>query len=116
VVKNKVAPPFKQAEFDGMFGKGISRSGGILDLGVEGGFVTKTGTWFTYGEIRLGQGRENSKQFLEDNPVLMQEIEDKVRAAAADVMAEMLGTPGVTVGAAAPAANGANGKAALFEE
>ncbi|HEU4752502.1 MAG TPA: recombinase RecA, partial [Armatimonadota bacterium] len=110
VVKNKVAPPFKQAEFDVMFGKGISRSGGILDLGVEGGYVTKTGTWFTYGDIRLGQGRENAKQFLEDNPVVMQEIEDKVRAAAANEMAELLGHAGVTVGATPAAAS------ALFEE
>jgi recombination protein RecA len=79
VVKNKVAPPFKQAEFDIMFGKGISRSGGILDLGIDNGFVNKTGTWFTYGDTRLGQGRENAKQFLEEHPELMAEIEGKVR-------------------------------------
>jgi recombination protein RecA len=79
IVKNKVAPPFKQAEFDIMFGKGISRSGGILDLGIDGGFVSKTGTWFTYGDTRLGQGRENAKQFLEEHPEMMAEIEGKVR-------------------------------------
>src|SRR5687768_15331352 len=106
VVKNKVAPPFRQAEFDVMFGKGISKSGGILDLGVDGGYVTKTGTWFTYGDIRLGQGRENAKSFLEENPTLMFEIESKIRAAAADQMAALLGQPGATVGAAAAAGNG----------
>jgi len=79
VVKNKVAPPFKQAEFDIMFGKGISKSGGVLDLGVDNGFVSKTGTWFTYGETRLGQGRENAKQYLDEHPEVMAEIEGKVR-------------------------------------
>jgi recombination protein RecA len=80
VVKNKVAPPFKQVEFDIMFGKGISRSGGILDLGVETSLVNKTGTWFTYGDTRLGQGRENAKQYLDEHPEIMAEIEGKVRS------------------------------------
>jgi recombination protein RecA len=80
VVKNKVAAPFRQAEFDIMFGKGISRSGGILDIATEMGLVEKTGTWFTYGETRLGQGRENAKQHLEEHPELMEEIEAKVRS------------------------------------
>jgi len=80
VVKNKVAAPFRQAEFDIMFGKGISRSGGILDIATELGLVEKTGTWFTYGETRLGQGRENAKQHLEEHPELMEEIEAKVRS------------------------------------
>jgi recombination protein RecA len=84
VVKNKVAPPFKQAEFDLMFGKGISRSGGLLDLGVEGGLVSKTGTWFTYGDQRLGQGRENAKQFLDEHPDMMAEIEGRIRGALGD--------------------------------
>src|SRR5262249_4591195 len=79
VVKNKVAPPFKQAEFDIMFGKGISKSGGVLDLGVLNGLVNKTGTWFTYGDMRLGQGRESAKQFLEEHAEVMAEIEGKVR-------------------------------------
>jgi len=79
VVKNKVAPPFRQAEFDIMFGKGISRSGGVLDVGTELGFIGKTGTWFTYGETRLGQGRENAKQYLEEHPELMDELEAKIR-------------------------------------
>ncbi|MCL6520031.1 MAG: recombinase RecA [Armatimonadetes bacterium] len=79
VVKNKVAPPFRQAEFDIMFGKGISRSGGVIDIGTELGFISKTGTWFTYGDIRLGQGRENAKQYLEEHPELIDELEAKIR-------------------------------------
>lgn len=79
VAKNKVAPPFREAEFDIMFGKGISRSGGVLDLSVDMGFVSKAGTWFTYKEQRLGQGRDNAKRYLEENPELMAEIETLVR-------------------------------------
>src|SRR5436853_6777839 len=79
VVKNKVAPPFKQAEFDIMFGRGISKSGSILDLAVDGGFVAKTGTWFTYGETRLGQGRENAKGYLEEHPETAAELESRIR-------------------------------------
>ena len=85
VVKNKVAPPFKQAEFDIMFGKGISRSGSCLDMGVELGFLTKSGAYFSYGDIRLGQGRENARQFLEDNERLVDEIEGKIRATGSNV-------------------------------
>lgn len=79
IVKNKVAPPFRQAEFDIMFGKGISRSGGILDIGVELSIISKMGTWFAYGDQRLGQGRENAKQYLEDHTEIMEEIENKIR-------------------------------------
>ncbi|WP_138205685.1 recombinase RecA [Haloimpatiens lingqiaonensis] len=79
VVKNKVAPPFKKAEFDIMYGVGISREGNVLDMGVEEDIVNKSGAWFSYGDTRLGQGRENSKQFLKDNPSLLLEIENKVR-------------------------------------
>src|SRR5204863_9506139 len=79
-MKNKAAPPFKQAEFDIMFGTGISKSGGGLDLGVDYGFGNKTGTWFTYGDTRLGQGRENAQQSLDKHPEIMAEIEGKVRA------------------------------------
>ena len=81
VVKNKVAPPFKQAEFDIMYGKGISVSGNILDLGVELKFIEKSGSWFSYNGERIGQGRENAKDFLEKNPEIMLEIENKIRSA-----------------------------------
>jgi recombination protein RecA len=82
VVKNKVAPPFRSAEFDIMFGHGISREGNLIDLGVELGLVKKAGAFFSYGDIRLGQGRENAKQYLGQNLELAQEIEQKVRASA----------------------------------
>ena len=78
VVKNKMAPPFKQAEFDIVYGKGISREGSIIDMGVEAGIVRKSGSWFTYGDDQLGQGKENVRQFLVDNPELANEIEQKV--------------------------------------
>jgi recombination protein RecA len=78
VVKNKCAPPFKQAEFDIMYGKGISREGSVIDLGVDLGIVKKSGAWFTYEGEQLGQGREKAKEFLVDNPELMVEITDKV--------------------------------------
>ena len=80
VVKNKVAPPFKQVEFDIMYGEGISKTAELLDLGVKAGVVEKSGAWFSYGDERMGQGRENSKQFLRDNPQVALEIEDKIRA------------------------------------
>jgi len=82
VVKNKVAPPFRTAEFDIMFGKGISKEGNLIDLGVEQGLVKKSGAFFSYGDIRLGQGRENAKQYLSQNPELAQEIEQQIRASA----------------------------------
>ena len=80
VVKNKVAPPFRVAEFDIMYGEGISREGGLLDVGVAMDVVTKTGAWFTFGETRLGQGREAAKGFLRDNPVTGADIEARIRA------------------------------------
>jgi len=88
VVKNKVAAPFRQAEFDLMYGTGISKEGSILDLGVEEGIVAKSGAWYTYGNERLGQGREAAKDFLRENPPLRDEIEGKVR--------EELGLPPLT--------------------
>ncbi len=78
IAKNKVAAPFKKAEFDIMFNRGISRSGDVVDLGVEAQIVEKSGTWFSYGEIRLGQGRENTKKFLESRPELLEEIEQAI--------------------------------------
>jgi recombination protein RecA len=79
VVKNKVAPPFREAEFDILYGEGISREGDLLDLAVERKIIDKSGTWFAYGGDRLGQGRENAKQFLRDNPETTQAIEDRLR-------------------------------------
>ncbi|PHQ56093.1 MAG: recombinase RecA [Lutibacter sp.] len=79
VVKNKVAPPFRIAEFDIMYGKGISKTGEILDLGVEFGIVKKSGSWFSYGETKLGQGRDAVKELIKDNPELAEEIEGKIK-------------------------------------
>jgi recombination protein RecA len=78
VVKNKVAPPFKQAEFDIMYGQGISREGGLIDVGVETGLVRKAGAWYTYEGDQLGQGKENARAFLRDNPDLANEIEKRI--------------------------------------
>jgi recombination protein RecA len=82
VVKNKVAPPFRSAEFDIMFDHGISKEGNLLDIGVEQGLLSKAGAFFSYGDIRLGQGREASKKYLRENPELAQEIEERIRASA----------------------------------
>jgi recombination protein RecA len=79
VVKNKLAPPFREAEFDIMYGEGISREGDLLDQGVERKIVEKSGTWFSYGGERLGQGRENAKTFLKQNPEMTNAIEQKLR-------------------------------------
>jgi recombination protein RecA len=85
IVKNKVAPPFRSAEFDIMFAHGISKEGDLIDLGVQQGLITKSGAFFSYGDVRLGQGRENAKTYLSQHPELAQEIEQKIRASAADV-------------------------------
>src|SRR5207302_2167635 len=79
VVKNKVAPPFKVAEFDILFGFGISREGGLIDLGVEQGIVRKSGAWYTYEGDQLGQGKENARNFLRENPDLANEIEKRIK-------------------------------------
>lgn len=79
VVKNKVAPPFKQAEFDIMYAEGISHASLLLDIGAESGIIDKAGAWYSYGDQRIGQGRENAKMYLKDNPALMDEIEEKVK-------------------------------------
>ncbi|KFC49714.1 hypothetical protein GY12_25680, partial [Micrococcus luteus] len=78
IVKNKMAPPFKQAEFDILYGVGISREGGLIDMGVEEGIVKKSGAWFTYDGDQLGQGKENARRFLRDNPDLANEIEQRI--------------------------------------
>ncbi|HJW63246.1 MAG TPA: DNA recombination/repair protein RecA, partial [Actinomycetes bacterium] len=80
VVKNKLAPPFRSAEFDVIYGQGISKEGSLLDVGVDVGLIKKSGAWFTYDGDQLGQGRENSRNFLRDNPELAREIEEKIKA------------------------------------
>ena len=79
VVKNKLAPPFKQVEFDIMYGEGISKTGELVDLGVKAGIIEKSGAWFSYDSQRLGQGRENAKVFLKDNPEIAAKIEKSIR-------------------------------------
>ncbi len=79
IVKNKVAPPFREAEFDIVYGKGISKTGNLLDIGINLGIIEKSGSWFGYNGTRIGQGRENAKKYLEDNPEIMKEVEEKVR-------------------------------------
>jgi len=81
VVKNKVAPPFRQAEFDILYGTGISREGEIVELGTLHNIVEKSGAWYNYGKDRIGQGKDNARDFLKENPKLAQEIENKIRAA-----------------------------------
>jgi recombination protein RecA len=93
VVKNKVAPPFKQVEFDIMYGEGISKMGEVLDLGVKAGIVEKSGAWFSYDSIRIGQGRENSKIFLKENPDIAQRIEDSIRGRTDEVGEAMMTNP-----------------------
>jgi len=98
VVKNKVAPPFREAEFDIEYGRGISKEGELLDMGVTHRVVEKSGTWFSYGEERLGQGRENAKQFLIDNPDIADRMENEIRTKL-----------GFGVSAPAPGADAKNG-------
>ncbi|MBP7952059.1 MAG: recombinase RecA [Sphingorhabdus sp.] len=93
VVKNKVAPPFKQVEFDIMYGLGISKTGELLDIGVKAGLVEKSGSWFSYDSIRIGQGRENSKQWLLDNPEMALKLETAIRGKTEEVAEEMLAAP-----------------------
>jgi len=90
VVKNKVAPPFRQVEFDIIYGEGISKTGELIDLGVKGEIIEKSGSWFSYGSERLGQGREKVRQFLKDNPAIADEIEEKIRRNAGLLAEEML--------------------------
>jgi len=94
VVKNKLAPPFKQVEFDIMYGEGVSKVGEVLDLGVKAGMVEKSGAWFSYDSIRIGQGRENAKQYLKENPEMLDKLEQAIRGRTAQVAdALMVGEP-----------------------
>ncbi|MES2095459.1 MAG: recombinase RecA [Pseudomonadota bacterium] len=93
VVKNKVAPPFKQVEFDIMYGQGISKIGEILDLGVKAGLVEKSGAWFSYDSVRIGQGRENAKVFLKENPEMAERLEKAIRTRTEIVAEEMMAGP-----------------------
>jgi recombination protein RecA len=95
VVKNKVAPPFRQVEFDHMYAEGISREGGLLDVGLEMGLVEKSGAWFNYGTARLGQGRENAKEFLRSNPDIRQELDDRIRESVLAFRAEPSPVPAI---------------------
>jgi recombination protein RecA len=102
VVKNKMAPPFRVVEFDIMYGEGVSKVGELLDLGVQAGVVEKSGAWFSYEGQRIGQGRENAKQFLRANPEIGAAIENKVRANSGLVASAMMGTPEADADAATP--------------
>jgi recombination protein RecA len=93
VVKNKMAPPFRVVEFDIMYGEGISKTGELLDLGVQAGIVEKSGSWFSYGSQRIGQGKENAKGFLMSNPEIADTIEAKIRENAGLVASAMMGSP-----------------------
>jgi recombination protein RecA len=94
VVKNKLAPPFRMVEFDIVYGEGISKTGELLDLGIKAGIVEKSGSWFSYGSQRIGQGRENAKAFLKENPNVADEIEARIRQNAGLVSEAMLTGPG----------------------
>jgi len=98
VVKNKVAPPFKQVEFDIMYGEGISKVGELIDLGVKAGVVEKSGAWFSYDSQRLGQGRENAKHYLKQNPPAAAKIEQAIRANAGVVADKILEDGGESEG------------------
>jgi recombination protein RecA len=114
VVKNKVSPPFRQAEMDMIFGQGISREGGLIDLGVEHGIVRKSGAWYTYEGDQLGQGKENVRNFLRENPDLAEEIEKKIKeklGVGPRLDADLTGSAGMTGAAGAPGAPGAPGAA-----
>ncbi|MBQ8482174.1 MAG: recombinase RecA [Alphaproteobacteria bacterium] len=91
IVKNKVAPPFKTVDFDIMYGEGISKTGELIDLGVKSGIVDKAGAWFSYNGEKIGQGRENAKNFLKENPAIAEEIENRIRADAGHLTTEMIG-------------------------
>ena len=93
VVKNKMAPPFKMVEFDIMYGEGISKIGEIIDLGVQAEIIDKSGAWYSYKDEKIGQGRENTKQFLKDNPEMLNEIESRIRSNSDTVEELMIDPP-----------------------
>jgi recombination protein RecA len=93
VVKNKVAPPFRQVEFDIIYGEGISKTGELIDLGVKAGVIEKSGSWFSYGSQRIGQGRENARKFMKDNPAMAEEVEGAIRRNAGLLSEGVLATP-----------------------
>jgi recombination protein RecA len=93
VVKNKIAPPFREVEFDILYGEGISKLGEIIDLGVKAGLVEKSGSWFSYNSTRIGQGRENAREFLKANPDMANEIEKGIRNKSTVLADELLGSP-----------------------
>ena len=103
VVKNKVAPPFKQVEFDIMYGQGVSKVGEILDLGVKAGLVEKSGAWFSYDSVRIGQGRENAKLYLQENPDVAQRIENAIRGRTEEVGEALMVGPDADDGDDVPA-------------
>jgi recombination protein RecA len=115
IVKNKVAPPFRLAEFDIGYGEGISKTGELIDIGLEMKIVEKSGAWFSYGDLRIGQGRENSKQFFRDNPDIAAEVERKIRANLGLPTGDVLGGPAPIV-AAPPAETRPPAKAAAGEK
>jgi recombination protein RecA len=94
VVKNKVAPPFKQVEFDIMYGEGVSKVGEILDLGVKAGIVEKSGSWFSYDSVRIGQGRENAKIYLKENLDVAERLENAIRGKTEEVAEALMTNPG----------------------
>jgi recombination protein RecA len=116
VVKNKVAPPFKKCEFDILFAEGINRLGEVLDLGVESNFLKRSGTWISYGETRLGQGREKARDFLKENPQLSKEIEDALLAfmQKRQTGASQTGASQTGAAPAAAATNGSGAAAAIL--
>ena len=93
VVKNKVSPPFKVVEFDILYGQGISKHGELIDLGIKAGIVEKSGSWFSYKDQRIGQGKENVRQFLKDNPKIADDIEAVIRAKATSIAEALQGAP-----------------------
>jgi recombination protein RecA len=92
VVKNKVAPPFKQVQFDIIYGEGISKTGELIELGVKGGVIDKAGAWYAYGNTKIGQGKEAARRFLKENPAVAAEVEEKIRALSG-LVDEMAATP-----------------------